>query len=135
MIDVQAVMKKLQYKGQSPVLVMNAPVEMAPVVDGFAALTAEVHASPSATYSFAIAFAQSLADANAIASAVPHVLEGDALFWFAYPKQSSKRYKADVNRDSTWPIFEPTGWRPVAQVAIDDDWSAVRLRRADLVKK
>jgi hypothetical protein len=31
--------------------------------------------------------------------------------------------------------LEPTGLRPVTQVAIDDVWSALRFRPADKVKK
>jgi hypothetical protein len=36
-----------------------------------------------------------------------------------------------VNRDSAWPLFDDSGTRFVAQVAIDDDWSAMRLRRSE----
>ncbi len=44
--------------------------------------------------------------------------------WVAYPKGN----KADINRDSVWPILAQQGMRPIGQVAIDDVWSALRFR-------
>jgi hypothetical protein len=49
------------------------------------------------------------------------------LLWVAYPKGSSG-VKTDVNRDRLWQALEPTGWRPVRQVALDETWSAMRFR-------
>ena len=45
-------------------------------------------------------------------------------FWIAYPKGN----RADINRDSLWPILSAYGMRPISQVAIDDTWSALRFR-------
>lgn len=45
-------------------------------------------------------------------------------FWVAYPKGS----RADINRDSLWPILAEHGMRPIGQVAIDDVWSGLRFR-------
>jgi hypothetical protein len=42
----------------------------------------------------------------------------------AYPKGG----RADINRDSLWPILAEDGFRPVSQVALDDTWSALRFR-------
>lgn len=47
-----------------------------------------------------------------------------AAFWVAYPKAN----KADINRDTLWPILAEHGLRPISQVAIDDTWSALRFR-------
>lgn len=46
------------------------------------------------------------------------------ILWVAYPKAN----KADINRDTLWPIVGDYGLRPVSQVAIDDTWSALRFR-------
>ena len=57
------------------------------------------------------------------------------ILWITYPKQSGA-VKADINRDSTWKVMEPTGWRPVTQVSIDETWSALRFRPvADVGKR
>jgi hypothetical protein len=47
-----------------------------------------------------------------------------SILWFAYPKGN----KADINRDSLWPLVAEYGLRPNAQVALDDVWSALRFR-------
>jgi hypothetical protein len=48
------------------------------------------------------------------------------LLWISYPKASGKN-KPDINRDSLWDLALPHGIHPVAQVALDDLWSAVRF--------
>jgi hypothetical protein len=45
-------------------------------------------------------------------------------FWVVYPKGN----RADINRDSLWPILSEHRMRPVSQVAVDDTWSALRFR-------
>jgi hypothetical protein len=44
--------------------------------------------------------------------------------WVAYPKGN----KADINRDTLWPIVTEYGLRPNGQVALDEVWSALRFR-------
>ena len=44
--------------------------------------------------------------------------------WVAYPKAN----RADINRDTLWPILGEYGLRPITQVAVDDVWSALRFR-------
>lgn len=46
------------------------------------------------------------------------------VFWVAYPKGN----KADINRDSLWPIVADFDMRPCGQVAIDERWSCLRFR-------
>lgn len=53
--------------------------------------------------------------------------KSDSLFWLSYPKSSGKQ-RYDINRDSLWDLVLPRGWHPVAQVSLDDNWSAIRLR-------
>jgi hypothetical protein len=52
-----------------------------------------------------------------------HLARPNAL-WVAYPKAN----RADINRDSLWPILGEYGLRPITQVAIDEVWSALRFR-------
>jgi len=55
-------------------------------------------------------------------------LKGDAVIWLCYPKMTSKNYKCDFNRDSGWTSLGKYNLEPVRQVAIDDDFSALRFR-------
>ena len=55
-------------------------------------------------------------------------LKTGGLTWAAYPKGGSK-VPTNLNRDILWKLVEPTGWRPVRMVALDDTWSAMRFRQ------
>lgn len=48
------------------------------------------------------------------------------LFWISYPK-STGRSKYDINRDSLWELSLSYGIHPVAQISLDEAWSAVRF--------
>ena len=52
----------------------------------------------------------------------------DALTWVAYPKAG--KLGTDLNRDVLAEMVKREGVRPVRQVALDDVWSALRLRPA-----
>ena len=73
-------------------------------------------------------------EVDSLAKAVAERTSGDAIVWFAYPKQSSKRYKSEIDRDHGWASLGAAGFEPVRMVAIDEDWSAVRFRRVDFIK-
>jgi hypothetical protein len=51
-------------------------------------------------------------------------LAAPGTLWVAYPKGN----KTDINRDSLWPMLTGYRLRPIAQVAVDDTWSALRFR-------
>jgi hypothetical protein len=61
-----------------------------------------------------------------IEGAIAVTRQGGVL-WVAYPKKGSA-LEADLSRDAVWRALKPTGWAPVAQVAIDETWSALRFR-------
>jgi hypothetical protein len=52
----------------------------------------------------------------------------DALTWVAYPKAG--QLGTDLNRDVLAGLVKAHGVQPVRQVALDDVWSALRLRPA-----
>ena len=84
---------------------------------------------------FSLAFVMKQDEVDALANAIASKVEGDALLWFAYPKASSKKYKCAFNRDTGWEMLGKLGFEPVRQVAIDADWSALRFRRVQFIKK
>lgn len=61
-------------------------------------------------------------------------LASDGILWICYPKGSSKRYRCEFNRDTGWTVRDQLGFEPVRQVAIDDDWNALRFRRVQHIK-
>lgn len=129
-------LKKLNYIGQDPVIVLNAPAEFDATLQQLAK-AATVHKTHGKvkTCGFAIVFATKQREVDAGIQAMAPKLEGDATLWFAYPKGSSKKYRCDFNRDSGWIEVGKAGFEPVRQVAIDGDWSALRFRRVGFIKK
>lgn len=71
---------------------------------------------------------------NRIETVFPKLV-GDALLWFAYPKKSSKKYTSEITRDHGWGVLGDYNLEPVRQVAIDEDWSALRFRKVNFIKK
>jgi hypothetical protein len=51
-----------------------------------------------------------------------------AILWVAYPKLSSK-LAGDLSRDVIHTLAPKHGLDTVSQIAIDEDWSALRLKR------
>jgi hypothetical protein len=71
------------------------------------------------------------ADRAQLNSALPNTLEKapkDAIIWIAYPKLSSK-LAGDLSRDLIHALAAESGLDTVSQIAIDDDWSAMRVKR------
>ena len=63
-----------------------------------------------------------------LTTALP-ALRPDALLWVAYAKLTSPR-AADLNRDVIRAELAPAhGLDTVSQIAVDADWSALRLKR------
>ena len=72
----------------------------------------------------AIVFADDAASVRGVLTKHDDALVTPEVLWVAYPKAD----RTDVNRDSLWPILAERGLRPIGQVAIDDEWSALRFR-------
>lgn len=84
---------------------------------------------------FFLAFVTKQNEVNSLAKKASTRLVDDGLLWLAYPKGSSKKYTCDFNRDSGWDELGKLGFEPVRQVAIDEDWSALRFRSVAHIKK
>ena len=129
-----AVFDKLNLKDQPDIVVLNAPESFESALKTLRGREVRRKIVGNRPIVFAIAFVQKQVEVDrAVKTMVPR-LEGDAVVWFAYPKGSSKRYTCDFNRDSGWASLGNAGFEPVRMVAIDEDWSALRFRRAGFIK-
>jgi hypothetical protein len=92
--------KKLNYRAQSPILVLGAPASFAAELATMAA-EADIRDRPrkGELYGFALAFGLTRAAMTEAASKLLPLLKA------------------------------PLGLRPVRQIAIDEDWSAMRFKR------
>lgn len=128
--------KKLNYKNHKTILVLNAPASFEYEMEQMkkeAQVVADIAQMPATD--FAIVFAFKQAEINTSIKAIYKKLEGDAILWYCYPKGSSKKYKCDFNRDTGWQALGANNLEPVRQVAIDEDWSALRFRKVEYIKK
>lgn len=133
---MSAIFRKLNLKGDGAVHVIDAPTSFEPELAEVGATNpVERSLDGVAGASFAMAFATRQHEVDAFAEAVARATEGDATVWIAYPKGSSKRYTCEFNRDSGWTSMGAAGFEPVRQVAIDEDWSALRFRRVEFIAK
>lgn len=126
-------LKKMNYKAPWPIVVMNAPESFNAELEAWKNL-APVRSIPKEQVQFAVAFCTTQAEVDKAANALMPAAVGDALIWLCYPKGSSKKYKCEFNRDNGWAVPGKLGWEPVRMVAIDEDWSALRFRRAEHIK-
>jgi hypothetical protein len=130
------VFKKLQLKQQDRIWVLHAPEDFGSVLLTLPGhVQVQRHSAPGDQIGFLLAFAENAETLGTIASEVGPALEGDAPCWVAYPKKSSKKYRCDFDRDRGWEVFGPYGLERVSQVAIDEDWSAMRLRKVAYIPK
>jgi hypothetical protein len=74
-----------------------------------------------------LAFATTMADLARVAPAAIAAVRYDGLLWIAYPKGGSG-VATDLKRDVLPPVLARLAYRPVAQVAVDPMWSALRFR-------
>lgn len=130
------VFAKLNYKGQSEIAVINASDEFLPVMDEMRSLATLVTDPEQIQQGgFVLAFVKTQPEVDRLTTLLADKLQGDGLLWFGYPKGSSKRHKCDFNRDTGWAELGKRGFEGVRQVAIDEDWSALRFRRVEYIKK
>ena len=134
-VIMDPIFKKMQYKSQSPILVLNAPPSFEPSLQAMREVTTIVQTAEEwEPYSFYLNFVQSAEEIAAHAKQLEHLVETDGLLWFAYPKKSSKKYKTNISRDHGWQPLGDLGFEGVRMVAIDEDWSALRFRKAEHIK-
>jgi hypothetical protein len=131
---MSATFAKLNLKDQSDIVVVNAPASFEPEVASLRGVTVRRALSEAKQVDFSLAFVTRQKEVDAWAKAIARKAAGDAIVWLAYPKKSSKKYICEFDRDSGWPSMGAAGFEPVRMVAIDDDWSAVRFRRAEFIK-
>jgi len=132
---VTRVFEKMNLKDRKEILVLNAPPTFEAEIAALDGVSVLREAGRVARYEFALAFATTQRDLDRLARILLEKAQGDPLLWFAYPKGTSKRYPCDFNRDSGWDVVRAGGFETVAIVSIDEDWSALRFRRSEFVKR
>lgn len=133
---IDPVFKKLNFKDQPEIFVLNAPESFHPSMKNMEDFT-KVYSDYQGQQpvSFALVFVKEAEEIQSVAEKLIPYLEGDAVFWAAYPKKSSKKYQCNFNRDKGWEPFGAKDLEGVRQVSIDEDWSALRFRKTQYISK
>ncbi|MBY8966828.1 hypothetical protein KHP57_14065 [Algiphilus sp. NNCM1] len=126
--------KQLNLGASEKVLVLNASESFATELAQLEGMEVIRRASPKTKVPFAVGFAATQRECDFVSSMAANATEGDPIVWIAYPKAASKRCKCDFNRDTGWTVLGDAGFEPVRQVAIDEDWSALRFRRTEYIR-
>ena len=116
------VAERLQVKGARRLAVLNAPADLDGAIGVPGARTEPAQADVVLLFT---------ADRPRFDGDLPPLLatmRKDAILWVAYPKLTS-RLAADLSRDVIHAAAPGFGLDTVSQIAIDSDWSALRLKQ------
>lgn len=129
---MDAILKKMNFKEGMKIRVWNVPTDLESLVGTWEkeGLMAESNEKPT----FLLAFAQTEEEVRKFFPQLHAQSPEDEVLWMAYPKGTSKKYKAQINRDSGWKILGEHDYEGVRQIAIDEDWSAMRFRKVKFIK-
>lgn len=115
----EMILKKLRVKEEMRGLIINKPL-------GYPAVPFKL-AKKGEMVNFLHIFITSEAEFKRRFKKARTVVTKDCVLWISYPKSIGKQ-KFDINRDRLWDLAVDLGWHPVAQVALNDYWSAMRLK-------
>jgi hypothetical protein len=125
--------EKLNLGERREILVVNAPQSLAAELKALQRVRIQRRITAIKELTFALVFVVKQTGLDRLSAAIAAKATGDAVIWFAYPKGTSKRYTCDFNRDTGWDTLRASGFDTVRQVAIDEDWSALRFRRIEFI--
>lgn len=130
---MQALLKKKNYNGTDAILLLNAPEAFEKEMTNLPNVYVDINKIDNVSY--AVIFVNNSIMVEEAVTQIKDKLEGDVLLWFCYAKKSSKKYRCDIDRDHGWQSVGQLGFEPVRMVAVDEDFSALRFRHVDYIKK
>jgi hypothetical protein len=125
MDETTPVAEKLRIAPSHRILTIAAPPDL-PARLGALPPGVVLESRGSGPYDMVLLFAEQRRELEAEVAAVVQAVRPGGLLWICYPKLTSGE-PSDLKREVVWDAVAPTGWRPVAQIAVDDTWSALRF--------
>jgi hypothetical protein len=129
--------KKLRLEPHYRVAILNAP---AGYLESLAPAPTDLHTElqPLDAFDAVQLFANGVEQLKTLGPAAIRAVKHEGLLWISYPKGGKTRGVTDlpatpwwVKRDVLGEITAETGYRPVAFVKIDDNWTALRFNGVD----
>jgi len=128
MDETTPVAEKLRIAPNQRVLLIAAPPDVAARL-GALPPGVVLESRGSGVYDVVLLFTEQRQELEAEAHWVVQAVRPGGLLWICYPKLTAGT-PSDLKREVVWDAVAPTGWRPVAQIAIDETWSALRFMPA-----
>jgi hypothetical protein len=124
----KTILQKLLVKEGYRILLVNAPEGyLAAAGDLPAGVTVATGFDHPGTFDLIQTFVRSQAECEAQLGELRPKLGPKGLLWITYPKGAAK-IKSDITRDTIWRYAKTIGLDGVAMIAVDDTWSAMRLK-------
>lgn len=124
---MKTIADKLGFKPGRRAWMVNAPEKLREIIG----LPVE---RPDGDLDLLLGFARDVAALGPLADRLLPIYKRGGSFWVAHPKKSGS-IRSDLSRDAGWDYLTQAGLIPVTQIALDDDWSALRFRYRDEVPK
>jgi len=127
----QTILEKLQLKNEKNILIQGLPSS---IEKQFSKLSFAKNLTPllrSRRIDFALIFAVSEIQLNAILDDIMPALKEDSRLWIAYPKITSK-ISTDLNREGSWSKLAMADYESTEQVPLDHVWHAVNFKKIEI---
>ena len=123
----KSIFQKMFIKPGMKIVVLNLPEELTPLYSTINPDIIRVEV-PEKNLDVIQLFVYNQSDLETQLISYEPYLKKDGSFWICYPKQTST-LKSDIHRDTIWKFTGNYQIKPVALIAINDTWSALRLKR------
>jgi hypothetical protein len=120
-VSDKSVAERLQLKGDRRLAALNGPLAVSDAIAG------ERLRVPAEEADIVVLFVSDRAEFDLLLPDAVRALKPGAILWLAYPKLTSS-LAGDLNRDLIHRVCLAMGLKTVTQIAIDRDWSALRLK-------
>ncbi|MDB5206986.1 MAG: hypothetical protein JWR72_2061 [Flavisolibacter sp.] len=126
----QTILDKLNLKNEKNILIQGLPSS---IEKQFAKLSFAKNLTPllrTRKIDFALIFAVSESQLNAILSDIMPALKVESKLWVAHPKVASK-ISTDLNRDSSWTRLHDLNYETIELVSLDHVWQAFNFKKGE----
>jgi hypothetical protein len=120
----KTIVSKMRIKAGSKVIFINTDKQ----VEKLIMLDKTISMSKKAPADVVFVTYQSLLELNKNIEKNVSMLNPDGVVWIIYPKSDSKK-KFDINRDSAWVELKKYKMTLVGNIAINDSWSSLRVKK------
>jgi hypothetical protein len=127
--------KKLRLAPEHSVAVLNAPEGyLSQLYPGPAGIQTDLQ--PDRSYDAVLLFVKDVDELRRLGPRAIRATKPNGLLWITYPKGGKTVGVTDlpatpwwVQRDVLGEVMSETGYKPVAFIAVDESWTAVRFKR------